>query len=132
MNVLALLATVAIAKLAIPMVEMMLQYIPKKFGVSLAWVSSRILHPEVNIDVLINTQASRILSIQAVESMILLLAVLPIVKEVAQIKYRVTSTKVDLSLAQFGFMMMSVGCLVMASAQKLAIFILGTKMPFYT
>jgi uncharacterized membrane protein len=65
------------------------------------------------------------LSIQAVESLILLIAVLPIIKEVAQIRFHVISTKVDLYIAQFGFLVMSIGCLIMAFSQTLIVFILG-------
>lgn len=40
-NVVALLATVPVAKLVNSVTELMLQYIPKKFGLSLASVSYR-------------------------------------------------------------------------------------------
>lgn len=105
-NVLVLLATVPLAKLVNPITELMFQYIPRKFDLSLA-------------------SASRALSIQAIESLILLIVVLPVIKEVAQIRFHVISTKVDLYIALFGFLVMSFGCLFMAFSQKLVVFILG-------
>ncbi|OPB36050.1 hypothetical protein A0O28_0112160 [Trichoderma guizhouense] len=80
-NVVALLATVPVAKLVNPVTELMLQYIPKRFGLSLA-------------------SASRALSIQAIESLILLVVILPILKKVFEVRLHIVSAKADLFIAQ--------------------------------
>ncbi|KAH8821996.1 major facilitator superfamily domain-containing protein [Xylogone sp. PMI_703] len=108
-NVLVLLATVPVAKLVNPITELMLQYIPRKFDLSLA-------------------TASRTLSIQAIESLILLILILPTLKNLAQVKFCVMATKIDLYIAQCGFLTMSLGCLIMAFSQTFAVFILGLLM----
>ncbi|RFU81920.1 mfs transporter [Trichoderma arundinaceum] len=105
-NVRLLLATVPVAKLVNPITELMLQYIPKKFDLSLA-------------------SASRALSIQAIESLILLIIILPILKNVSQVRFRVVPTKVDLIIVQYGFAFMSIGCLIMALSQTLIYFVFG-------
>ncbi|PCH00155.1 Major facilitator superfamily domain, general substrate transporter [Penicillium occitanis (nom. inval.)] len=103
---LVLLSTVPVAKMLNPVMELMFQYIPRKFDVSLAWTS-------------------RIFSIQAFESLIFLIVVLPLAKRIAQTRFYISSKKVDLSIVQFGFMVMVIGCLIMACAQTLLVFILG-------
>ena len=57
----------------------------------------------------------------------MLIVILPIIKEVAQIRFHVISTKVDLYIAQFGFLVMSFGCLIIAFSQTLIVFILGAS-----
>lgn len=57
----------------------------------------------------------------------MLIVILPTIKEVAQIRFHVISTKVDLYIAQFGFLVMSFGCFIMAFSQTLIVFILGTS-----
>ncbi|UKZ51060.1 hypothetical protein TrVGV298_004815 [Trichoderma virens] len=105
-NVVALLATVPVAKLVNPVTELMLQYIPKKFDLSLA-------------------SASRALSIQVVESLILLIVILPILKKIFEVRLHIVSAKADLFIAQYGFLFMSGGCIIMALSQSLAAFISG-------
>ncbi|OKL58375.1 hypothetical protein UA08_06366 [Talaromyces atroroseus] len=104
--IVVLLSTVPVAKLLNPIMELMFQYIPRKFGLSLAWTS-------------------RLISMQALESMIFLVALLPLAKRIAQTRFHLSPIKVDLSIAQYGFLVMIVGCLIMAFAQSLIIFILG-------
>ncbi|KAM6477532.1 hypothetical protein HDV62DRAFT_373165 [Trichoderma sp. SZMC 28011] len=84
----------------------MLQYIPKRFGLSLA-------------------SASRALSIQAIESLILLVVILPILKKVFEVRLHIVSAKADLFIAQYGFLFMSAGCILMALSQSLGAFISG-------
>ncbi|QGA18476.1 hypothetical protein EYB26_006161 [Talaromyces marneffei] len=103
---LVLLSTVPVAKMLNPVMELMFQYIPRKFDVSLAWTS-------------------RIFSIQAFESLVFLLLVLPPAKRIAQTRFHISSKKADLSIAQYGFTVMVIGCLVMACAQSILIFIFG-------
>lgn len=57
--------------------------------------------------------------------MIFLIVILPLAKRIAQTRFHISSKKVDLSIAQYGFTVMVVGCLIMACAQSLLIFILG-------
>jgi hypothetical protein len=124
---LVLLFTVPVAKMLNPVMELMFQYIPRKFDVSLAWVCfppSKNLWNTSNI-----VQTSRIFSIQAFESLIFLIVVLPLAKRIAQTRFHLSSKKVDLSIAQYGFMVMVIGCFIMACAQSLLIFILGELDP---
>lgn len=65
------------------------------------------------------------MSIQAVESLILLVIILPIVKNISQAKFHIVPTKVDLFIARFGFLFMGTGCLILALSQTLIAFILG-------
>lgn len=74
-------------------------------------------------------QTSRIFSIQAFESLIFLIVVLPLAKRIAQARFHISSKKVDLSIAQYGFTVMVIGCLVMACAQSVLVFILGRLLP---
>lgn len=74
-------------------------------------------------------QTSRVFSIQAFESLIFLIVILPLAKRIAQGKFHISSKKVDLSIAQYGFTVMVMGCLIMACAQSMLIFILG-RIPF--
>ncbi|UKZ84110.1 uncharacterized protein TrAFT101_000033 [Trichoderma asperellum] len=105
-NVVALLVTVPVAKLVNPVTELMLQYIAKKFDLSLA-------------------SASRALSIQAIESLIIFIVILPILKRVFEVRLHIVSAKADLFIAQYGFLFMSAGCIIMAVSQSLAAFIAG-------
>ncbi|KAB5554577.1 major facilitator superfamily domain-containing protein [Coniochaeta sp. 2T2.1] len=104
--VLVLLATVPVAKAVNPIGELTWQYIPKKFGISFA-------------------ETSRVLSIPSLECVLLLLFVLPNIKSLAQSRYHASSIKVDLYFVQYGFLIQAVGCVIMAFAQTLAVFILG-------
>ncbi|KAL6790345.1 major facilitator superfamily domain-containing protein [Trichoderma sp. SZMC 28013] len=103
-NVVALLATVPVAKLVNP--RRGGQYIPKKFDLSLA-------------------SASRALTIQAIESLILLIVILPVLKKIFEVRLHIVSAKADLFIAQYGFLFMSAGCIIMALSQSLAAFIAG-------
>ncbi|KAB5525778.1 major facilitator superfamily domain-containing protein [Coniochaeta sp. 2T2.1] len=104
--VLVLLATVPVAKAVNPIGELTWQYIPKKFGISFA-------------------ETSRVLSIPSLECVLLLLFVLPNIKSVAQSRYHATSIKVDLYFVQYGFLIQAVGCVIMAFAPTLTVFVLG-------
>ncbi|KAJ4389993.1 hypothetical protein N0V93_007466 [Gnomoniopsis smithogilvyi] len=105
-NVTLLLATVPIAKASNSVIELMFQYVPKKFDQSFATVS-------------------RILSVSTFESLVLLLFVLPFVKNAMQNRFHIDFTKVDLYIVQYGFLVQSLGCLLMAVSQTLALFISG-------
>lgn len=59
------------------------------------------------------------------ESIILLIVVLPAIKEIAQLKFKMHSNHVDLRIVQFGFLVLSIGCLTMAFVQRVAPFIVG-------
>ncbi|KAK9775194.1 putative Major facilitator superfamily domain-containing protein [Seiridium cardinale] len=105
-NVLILLATVPVAKAVNPIGEVTWQYVPKKYGISLA-------------------AASRVLSIPSIECLVLLIVILPYINNIAQERYHFTAIKVDLYFVQYGFLIQGLGCLIMAFSQTLTVFILG-------
>lgn len=76
---------------------------------------------------LTGSQASRALSIQAIESLILLIVILPILKKVFEVRFHIVSAKADLFIAQYGFLFMSAGCIIIALSQSLAAFITGLE-----
>lgn len=105
-RVLVLLATIPIAKCINPVEELMVQYIPRRFDISLA-------------------SASRSLTISTFESLLLLLFILPFFKSAAQTRFQLSSTKVDLYIVQCGFLLQGLGCAIMAISPTLVVFILG-------
>jgi hypothetical protein len=58
-----------------------------------------------------------------------LLVILPNVKTVAQVRFHVVSSKFDLYMTQYGFLAMSLGCLIMACSQELILFVVGKSRP---
>ncbi|KAK8118279.1 major facilitator superfamily transporter [Apiospora kogelbergensis] len=106
-RVLILLVAVPLAKLNTPMTELTLQYIPEKFDMSVAAVS-------------------RVISIKAFESLILMVVILPVIQKVAQFKFHMSSFEMDLYITQYSFLIQCVGCFLMAFAQTFYLFILGT------
>ncbi|KAK8115443.1 hypothetical protein PG984_011945 [Apiospora sp. TS-2023a] len=105
-RVVVLLAAVPLAKLNTPMTELTLQYIPEKFDLSIA-------------------SASRVLSVKAFESLVLMIVVLPLLQKVGQIRFHVTSFRMDLYITQYSFLIQAVGCFLMAFAQAFYLFIIG-------
>ncbi|KAK8085890.1 major facilitator superfamily transporter [Apiospora hydei] len=91
-RVFVLLAAVPLAKLNTPMTELTLQYIPEKFDMSIA-------------------SASRVLSVKAFESLVLMVVILPVIQ-----KSHTT---------QYSFLIQTIGCFLMAFAQTFYLFILG-------
>lgn len=128
-RVLILLVTVPLAKLNTPMTELTLQYIPEKFDMSVAAVRSPSIFDQATKRcrvVLTSFQASRVISIKAFESLILMVVILPIIQKVAQFKFHMSSFEMDLYITQYSFLIQCVGCLLMAFAQAFYLFILGT------
>ncbi|KAK7930996.1 hypothetical protein PG985_001708 [Apiospora marii] len=105
-RVVVLLAAVPLAKLNTPMAELTLQYIPEKFDLSIA-------------------SASRVLSVKAFESLVLMIVILPLLQKVGQTKFHVSSFRMDMYITQYSFLIQAVGCFLMAFAQAFYLFILG-------
>ncbi len=62
------------------------------------------------------------------ECLVLLLIILPLIKDVAQNKYHVISTRVDFYIVQYGFLIQGLGCIIMVVSQTVTVFILGTSV----
>lgn len=72
-----------------------------------------------------NFQASRVLTFQTVEGLVLLVAAIPVIKHVTQTRLRFPVSKVDGYITGIGFMCMSAGCLIMGFSQAWNSFIFG-------
>ncbi|KAK8054421.1 hypothetical protein PG996_013722 [Apiospora saccharicola] len=107
-RVVVLLAAVPLAKLNTPMTELTLQYIPEKFDLSIA-------------------SASRVLSVKAFESLVLMIVVLPLLQKVGQIRFHVSSFRMDLYITQYSFLIQAIGCFLMAFAQAFYLFIIALQ-----
>lgn len=71
------------------------------------------------------SQASRVLSVKAFESLVLMIVVLPLLQKVGQIKFHVSSFRMDLYITQYSFLIQAVGCFLMGFAQAFYLFIFG-------
>ncbi|VUC34832.1 unnamed protein product [Clonostachys rosea] len=105
-NVLILLAIFPITRLIETIFAVMLQYIPRRFGLSFA-------------------TSSRLSSIPSLEALLVLVAIIPLMKHIAENKFNIAFRKVDLYIVRYGFLVMSFSCVMMAWSSTLVAFMLG-------
>ncbi|RDW78927.1 uncharacterized protein DSM5745_05779 [Aspergillus mulundensis] len=103
---LSLLIAVPLAKLADPLAEVTLLFVQRKFNTDFA-------------------HASRLLTYQTLEGLVLLAAVLPLTKHITQNIFHITPSCVDISIARAGFALSTLGCLSLGLAQTWAPYLFG-------
>ncbi|CAH0021766.1 unnamed protein product [Clonostachys rhizophaga] len=108
LNILILLAIFPITKLIDTIYGVMIQYIPRRFGLSFA-------------------TSSRLSSIPSLETFLVLVAVIPLMKHIAETKFHIAFRKVDMYIVRYGFFVMSFSCLIMALSTTLITFMLGVS-----
>lgn len=107
-NILILLAIFPITKLIDTIYGVMIQYIPRRFGLSFA-------------------TSSRLSSIPSLETFLVLVVIIPLMKHIAETKFHVAFRKVDMYIVRYGFLVMSSSCLIMALSTTLITFMLGVS-----
>ncbi|KAH8719602.1 MFS efflux pump atnC [Beauveria bassiana] len=103
---LGLLLVVPLAKMADPLTEVILLYVQKRFGNSFAY-------------------ASRVLTFQTMEGLVLLAGVIPLLNMLLQKRFHMPSTKVDQLITRSSFALLGVGALVMGISQTWFLYMIG-------
>jgi hypothetical protein len=121
-RVLVLLGCFAIIKLGRQMLEMLVQYISKRFGWSFAQASlvKLIAEPALNF-----SQANIVFSVRAAGSLVMLLVFLPSAKYILQNFMHLHTNKVDLLLAAASNFCLIAGSLGMGLGSTIAAFFFG-------
>lgn len=81
---------------------------------------------------LTHPQASRVLTFQTMEGLVLLAGIIPLLNMLLQKRFHMPSTKVDQLITRSSFALLSVGALVMGISQTWFLYTIGMSTPHVT